>query len=191
MKERYLFYMVVCILTVHFLLFNPFEKLLFYLYRKKVPVSIFRPTYKPSIPPTFSNLGMPSGHTEITTLVLLLLRRWKIVPFSYPVAFLLIFLVAVQRIYVHMHTPVQVGIGFLTGCLYFGIYSSLYSIHPLMVGAAILFYFFMLNILILFKITQENSSETEDVFNNDTVIEKIRKLYSILTHRDTNLTNFL
>ena len=198
MKNRDILCILICIFVIHFILFNPFEKLLFYLYRDQFSVDIFRPTYRISSeekrgekksPPTFSNLGMPSGHTEITTIVLLLLCQWNILSlpysYSYPIAFFLIFLMGIQRIHSHMHTPTQVAVGFLFGIFYFSIYVFLFSIHPLCVFIALVFFFFLLNILILLKITNDPS------FHNGTVIEKIQKLYAILVHRDNKLADFL
>lgn len=193
---------IICILVIHFILFNPFEKLLFYLYRENISVDIFRPTYNPHVQmekgensATFSNLGMPSGHTEITTIVLLLLCQWNVFSlpysYSYPVALFLIFLMGMQRIQSHMHTPIQVLVGFLFGYVYFTIYAFLYSVHPGFVFLAILFYFFLLNTLILLKITKDDTDVSPSPFNNDPVIEKIKKLYAILIHRDCNLTDFL
>jgi len=65
-------------------------------------------------------LGMPSGHTEVVTIIATLLMAYNII--SKIVYLLLIVLIGFQRIYSSRHTFAQVIVGFIMGTLYSAIY---------------------------------------------------------------------
>jgi membrane-associated phospholipid phosphatase len=60
---------------------------------------------------TISCIGMPSGHTEVATIVSLLLSFYDLLPL--PIAILTIITVGLQRIVTDMHSIEQVFIGLL------------------------------------------------------------------------------
>ena len=68
----------------------------------------------------FSCIGMPSGHTEGTTILCLLLNHYDLLPL--PMAILTIFVVGLQRIVTDMHNIQQVLVGLLFGLLYTQLY---------------------------------------------------------------------
>jgi len=68
----------------------------------------------------FSCIGMPSGHTEGTTILCLLLNHYDLLPL--PMAIVTIFVVGLQRIVTDMHNIQQVLVGLLFGLLYTQLY---------------------------------------------------------------------
>jgi hypoxanthine phosphoribosyltransferase len=79
-----------------------------------------RPNCKEFVTPT-NCIGMPSGHAEIGTMILLYLYSKKYI--SSTVGCFLSTLVGLQRIISKNHTMFQVLIGILFGIFYFNIYS--------------------------------------------------------------------
>jgi hypothetical protein len=67
-------------------------------------------------------IGMPSGHAETTSVFCYLLYFYKIMPLWLCILF--IFVVCVQRVLSHMHTPIQVIAGSLLGLFYALIYKN-------------------------------------------------------------------
>jgi len=217
---------IIIILIFQFIFFNPFEKILFYLYRNNFSFDIYRPIYRINKSDSdledghsdledehsdledghsdledghsdlknvhsFSSLGMPSGHTQIVTIILLLASHWNIFSVSNPlylyiISFVSIFLVGYQRIYSKMHTLLQVIIGFLIGIIYVFIYSTLYSIHPNYVIYFIIFLLLLFNLWIIYIIDKNNLSKLK----NKNSLERLSYIYSILINRDSNLHDF-
>jgi len=67
-----------------------------------------------------SCLGMPSGHTELITILTLLLNHYDLL--SFPMVILSIFVIGLHRIVTKMHTLNQVIVGLLFGIMYANIY---------------------------------------------------------------------
>lgn len=68
----------------------------------------------------FSCIGMPSGHTEGTTIFCLLLNHYDLLPL--PIAILTIFVVGLQRVVSKMHNIQQVLVGLVFALLYTQLY---------------------------------------------------------------------
>lgn len=71
----------------------------------------------------FSCIGMPSGHTEATTIICLLLNHYDLLPL--PLAIFTIFIVGLQRIVANKHNIQQVLVGLLFGLLYTQLYINM------------------------------------------------------------------
>lgn len=65
-------------------------------------------------------IGMPSGHTEVATILSILLTHYNFIPLS--MAVLIIVITAIQRIATNMHTIQQIIVGLVFGILYSLIY---------------------------------------------------------------------
>jgi hypoxanthine phosphoribosyltransferase len=121
---------------------------------------------------TISCIGMPSGHTEIATIVSLLLSYYDLLPLS--IAILTIITVGLQRIVTDMHSIEQVFIGLLFGLVYTDIYittgTSFKSI-LLLCG----FMMFLLLIIILY---------VDNIIQNDKIPDWVdKKMYDIIERK--------
>jgi len=109
------------VLAYHITIINPLEKRLF---QKMYPSStwILRPSQKcrKTTVVHHSCLGMPSGTTEIMTIVAILLYRYQQI--SLPWVFFIVLVTALQRILVQKHTFLQVAVGILFGYLHSSLY---------------------------------------------------------------------
>jgi membrane-associated phospholipid phosphatase len=112
---------ITCVFAVgllHFAVINPSEKILARMIFGAQQF-LFRPGYDACS--TLECLGMPSGHAEVSTVVLLLLSRIKLIPLY--ICIVIAALVGLQRIWSSRHTWGQVIAGWILG----GFYSTLYS----------------------------------------------------------------
>jgi hypothetical protein len=65
-------------------------------------------------------LGMPSGHSEIITILASLLYLYNFIPLW--LCLILIFIFSIQRLVTNMHTMIQIIAGIIFGLLYVFIY---------------------------------------------------------------------
>jgi hypoxanthine phosphoribosyltransferase len=114
-------------------------------------------------------IGIPSGHTEVATIISILLTHYNFIPLS--VAILLIFGIALQRIIKKMHTIEQIIVGLIFGVLYSLIYiktdTSLKSI--LLISGIIIGLSLILTLYVDNKIQNDKIPEWVD-----------KKMYSII-----------
>ena len=99
---------------------------------------------------SFEDLGMPSGHSEIITIMFLLLYFQKYIPLW--LCILVILIVSLQRLITEKHTVVQVITGIICGLIYSFIYKS-YNFSLLSFVIVILISV-LLTILIYYKVNQ-------------------------------------
>jgi membrane-associated phospholipid phosphatase len=99
---------------------------------------------------SFEDLGMPSGHSEIITIMFLLLYFQKYIPLW--LCILIILIVSLQRLITEQHTIVQVITGIICGLIYSFIYKS-YNFSLLSFGIVILISLLLI-ILIYYKVNQ-------------------------------------
>lgn len=109
---------IIILILYHFNIINVLEKRIFNEFTDSNLIK--RPLNNCIKENTFRCLGMPSRHTEVITILSLLLYYTKII--SLPIALLFILIIGTQRIIYNMHTLLQVFIGFLFGIFYTIIY---------------------------------------------------------------------
>jgi hypoxanthine phosphoribosyltransferase len=114
-------------------------------------------------------VGMPSGHTEIATIISLLLNHYDLLPQS--IAILTIVVTGLQRIVTKMHTSLQVFIGLLFGIAYTHIYVKIDSpIKSMLIITGVI----LLSILIL-------TLYIDNIVQNDKIPDWVDKsLYPII-----------
>jgi adenine/guanine phosphoribosyltransferase-like PRPP-binding protein len=108
---------------LHYLIVNPYEKILAQILFKDVN----RPLDKCKTRDiSLACLGMPSGHAEVTSIIIfLLLLQNKITAL---IAVIIITIIGSQRILANMHTLSQVCVGMILGLIYAIIYFKLDSL---------------------------------------------------------------
>ena len=115
--------------SYHYFIHNGLEKLFFQTYFDyddiKRPLKICKKTNDKNdiMQIKLSCTGLPSGHAESFTIVILLLYLYKYMNCKYVLP--LIFLVGLQRIVVKKHTLLQVVLGTFLGFVYTLFYSQL------------------------------------------------------------------
>jgi membrane-associated phospholipid phosphatase len=117
-KGNDIFILIFIIILYHFYIQNKLEKIFFKTYFNN-NIIIKRPIQNPK-KELLSNIGMPSGHTELITIIALILYYYNYI--DWYLCVLLIVLVSVHRISTNKHTISQVIIGFLFGLIYCFIY---------------------------------------------------------------------
>ena len=112
-----------------------------------------RPTQKCISSESIQCIGMPSGHSEVTTIFAAMLYFYNIIPLW--VALFIIFIFSLQRVNTNKHSTLQVLVGVLFGFIYSFIYKrfnlSLYSFSIVLSIALLLLIFihFYSSIIIL------------------------------------------
>lgn len=102
---------IIIIVLLHGLFTNPLEKQITQLF-----IIDRRPNKQCINNNNFICLGMPSGHTEVATILCLLLYYSNLIPLY--IAIYLIILVGIQRILTMAHTVFQVLVGLILGLIY-------------------------------------------------------------------------
>lgn len=105
---------LICILQ--YCILNGLEKMIFHTWFKET----LRPNCKEFVTPT-NCIGLPSGHAEIGTIILLYLYSKKYI--SSMIGCIILVLICLQRIVSKNHTLLQVIVGVLFGIFYFTLYS--------------------------------------------------------------------
>jgi hypoxanthine phosphoribosyltransferase len=110
---------ILFLILYYFFIINPLEKKIFknYFYNDKRPLKTCVRDC------SFDCYGMPSGHTEVATLVSFILYYKKYI--GLPLAVIFIGLIAFQRLFTSMHTIYQVIAGFVLGFIYSFIFMKL------------------------------------------------------------------
>jgi hypothetical protein len=124
---------------------------------------------------TYRDLGMPSGHAEIATIISCILYYYKFI--SLWLCILLIFIFSLQRVIANRHTVFQVIIGIMCGLIYSYIYIS-NNLSFLSLGFVML-----IGLLLISSIIYKIEEKRENVSNNfDANKSIISYLYEII-HR--------
>lgn len=107
----------------------------------------------------FSCIGMPSGHTEGTTILCLLLNYYDLLPL--PMAILTIFVVGLHRIVTNMHNIQQVSVGLLFGLLYTQLYINTDTSFT---SLLILFGIIIFSLIIISLLVDDNKLNYRQIF---------------------------
>ena len=147
---------IIFIFTVvyHTFVLNLLLKHLIYFYSKKSKITL-RPLEIHKSKLYSKSLGMPSGHTENITMMMLTLIWYQKIPVL--VGLNTILIVMLQRILTYRHTLRQVIGGFFMGCIYTVLYIKTggYSYSSLIITVLItMLYIFLLEEFISKKIKQ-------------------------------------
>lgn len=153
MKNNYnILIVLIIIVLLHYITINGLEKMLFDIYFTNKS-EILRPIESchklRNIP--INCLGMPSGHTELTTLASFILYNYNYI--TLPIVFLLIIAMCIQRVLFKRHTILQTIVGVIFGFIYSILYLNIKN-NYLKVGFALFIIFFYIN-LILYEITKK------------------------------------
>jgi len=135
-KLKYILFLLFIIIIFIFII-NPLEKKIFklYFYTDKRPLDKCVNSINNF---DFECLGMPSGHTEVATIISLLLYSKRYI--NLPIAIIIILLVAFQRLLSKMHSEYQILIGFLLGLLYASIFIKLKKIFYIIIFILLLIF---------------------------------------------------
>jgi hypoxanthine phosphoribosyltransferase len=136
-KLNIYYILILCLLQGSVI--NPLEKVFFQTYFSNKEC-IYRPNAKLKNKNEFNSLGMPSGHAETIVILCLLLYLNNYI--SLPIAFIIIFIICIQRIIAYMHTLEQVIYGCIMGFIFGFIYFKLQSF-----WCCLLFILFYVNVL--------------------------------------------
>jgi hypoxanthine phosphoribosyltransferase len=161
---------LIFIFIVHFGILNRLEKCFTKITFEDNPI-INRPLEqcKNSNDKYIYCIGMPSGHTEVTTIISLILYYYNIIPLQ--IALGIIILMGLQRLLTKKHTILQVLVGFLLGLVYTYFYIATdVSLNSML----IMFVFVVLLILIM-------TLYVDDIIKNDKIPDWVDKnMYSTI-----------
>jgi 4-amino-4-deoxy-L-arabinose transferase-like glycosyltransferase len=122
---------------------------------------------------TYQDLGMPSGHAEISTIISCILYYYKFI--SLWLCILLIFIFSAQRVIRNRHEVNQVIVGIICGLIYSYIYIS-NNLSLLSFGIVML-----IGLLLMKAIVYKNEEKKENVSNNiDADKSIVSYLYEII-----------
>jgi len=164
------FICIVFILFAHLGLLNKFEKsFMNILFHDNLLINRPLNQCKNSNDFNIFCLGMPSGHTEVITIISLLLTHYELL--DLPIGILSIIVVGLQRLVSNMHNIQQVLVGLLFGFAYTHFYiktdSSIKSM--LIISGAILFLILILTL------------HVDNIIQNDKIPDWVdKKLYPII-----------
>lgn len=142
--------LLLCV--IHYCLINGLEKIIIDILNINKD-HILRPIKKCKKMKNYSTycIGMPSGHTEITTIICYILYKFNCISLSH--LFLIITLMCLQRIITNKHTLLQTIIGIFFGLLYSNIYLKTGLSYKSLI-LSLFFVFIFINIII-YKIDNE------------------------------------
>jgi len=134
--------------------------------------------------PPVKCLGMPSGHTEITTIIMYILYKNNIV--TLPILILIIIAMCIQRVLFKRHTILQTVIGVICGFIYSLIYLNIKN-NNMKIVVSVSFIMIYANI-ILYKITQLLNEPIPNwidkniipIMNNKKNTEYYKKIHNII-----------
>jgi len=115
---------------------------------------------------TYRDLGMPSGHAEIATIISCILYYYKFI--SLWSCILLIFIFSLQRVIANRHTVFQVIVGIMCGLIYSYIYiSNNLSLSSL--GIVVLIGLLLFS-SIIYKIEEKKENASNNLDNDKSII---------------------
>jgi membrane-associated phospholipid phosphatase len=159
----YIMFFIVLILTYH-VIHNDIEKqfsLTYFGYD-----NVKRPLRDSNIMYTYRDLGMPSGHAEISTIISCILYYYKFI--SLWLCILLIFIFSIQRIIADRHTLNQVIVGIMCGLVYSYIYIS-NNLSLLSLGFVVLIGILLVS-SIIYKIEEKKENASDNLDTNKSII---------------------
>lgn len=143
------FIILLIIISYHYYIQNRLEKMLSKTYFDIEMVK--RPLANNNYNNTLNNIGMPSGHAELVTIISCILYFYDFIPLW--ICILMICIISYQRVITKRHTINQVIAGIICGL----IYSYIYISNNLSVGSLgmVLCIGFILILLIVYKINKQ------------------------------------
>ena len=138
---------VILLCIIHYFLINGLEKIIFDVYNLKKD-NILRPINNCKTSRNYNTycLGMPSGHTETTTILCFILYKLNHISLSNMI--LIICFMCYQRIITNKHTLLQTIIGVTFGLLYSNIYLKIGLSYKSLIFALFIAFIYI-NIIIL------------------------------------------
>ena len=115
---------------------------------------------------TFRDLGMPSGHAEIATIISCILYYYKFI--SLWLCILLIFIFSMQRVIANRHTVFQVIVGIICGLIYSYIYIS-NNLSLLSLGFVVLISLLLFS-SIIYKIEEKKENASNNLDNDKSIV---------------------
>ena len=115
---------------------------------------------------TFRDLGMPSGHAEIATIISCILYYYKFI--SLWLCILLIFIFSMQRVVANRHTVFQVIVGIICGLIYSYIYIS-NNLSLLSLGFVVLISLLLFS-SIIYKIEEKKENASNNLDNDKSIV---------------------
>lgn len=174
-KNMLLFFNFVFLLLFLFVCFsfiiNPIEKKIYQLCFGNSE----RPLEKCKSSNDFECFGMPSGHTELATIISLMLYSKKYI--SLFVACIIIFIFAMQRIVTSRHSITQVIAGFVLGLLYSLIFVKLYK--NLYIIIFIILLSFVLSCIYIAIINKKIKEYPDWVLSDSSLEPILKKKYNV------------
>jgi hypoxanthine phosphoribosyltransferase len=162
---------LIYIFIFFFYIINPIEKKIYQLYFGNSN----RPLEKCKNSKDFECFGMPSGHTEIATIISFILYSNKYINLF--MVFIIIFIFAMQRIVSSMHTISQVIYGLILGLLYSLIFINLNK--KIYIIIFILILTLVLNFIYITIINKKIKEYPEWVLNDSSLEPILKKKYNI------------
>lgn len=115
---------------------------------------------------TYRDLGMPSGHAEIATIISCILYYYKFI--SLWLCILFIFIFSLQRVIANRHTVFQVIVGIMCGLIYSYIYIS-NNLSLLSLGIVVLIGLLLFS-SIIYKIEEKKENASNNLDNDKSII---------------------
>jgi hypoxanthine phosphoribosyltransferase len=164
-------FLLIFIFIFFFFIINPIEKKIYQLYFGDSK----RPLEKCKNSKDFECFGMPSGHTEIATIISFILYFNKYINLF--MVFIIILIFAMQRIVSNMHTISQVIYGLLLGLLYSLIFLKLHK--KIYIIIFILILTLVLNFIYITIINKKIKEYPDWVLNDSSLEPILKKKYNI------------
>lgn len=121
---------------------------------------------------TFRDLGMPSGHAELATIISCILYYYKFI--SLWLFILLIFIFSVQRVIANRHTVFQVIVGIICGLIYSYIYIS-NNLSLLSLGIVVLIGLLLFS-SIIYKIEEKKENASNNLDNDKSIVSYLYEI---------------
>jgi membrane-associated phospholipid phosphatase len=121
---------------------------------------------------TFRDLGMPSGHAEIATIISCILYYYKFI--SLWLCILLIFIFSLQRVIANRHTVFQVIVGIMCGLIYSYIYIS-NNLSLLSLGIVLLIGLLLFS-SIIYKIEEKKENASNNLDNDKSIVSYLYEI---------------
>jgi len=121
---------------------------------------------------TYRDLGMPSGHAEIATIISCILYYYKFI--SLWLCILLIFIFSLQRVIANRHTVTQVIVGIMCGLIYSYIYIS-NNLSLLSLGIVLLIGLLLFS-SIIYKIEEKKENASNNLDSDKSIVSYLYEI---------------
>jgi len=163
LSTYYIIFFLVIIFTYHYFIQNNIEKQFSLIYFGFDNVK--RPLSDGNMY-TYRDLGMPSGHAEIATIISCILYYYKFI--SLWLCILLIFIFSLQRVIANSHRVSQIIVGIICGLIYSYIYIS-NNLSLLSLGIVLLISLLLFS-SIIYKIEEKKENASNNLDNDKSIV---------------------